>query len=92
MYAPEWSRDEDAILNAHYEEHGPNWVGWEALLPGRSEESIRRRMVAKVERKVLRLMEKGHTPSEIDRLMGWPPGRATLVLIGRWDAGDWIGW
>lgn len=36
----DWSADEDAILRAHYVEHGRCWAGWESLLPGRSQNSL----------------------------------------------------
>ena len=42
-----WSADEDAILVAHYADHGGEWDGWAALLPGRSTPSIRKRARAK---------------------------------------------
>ena len=38
-----WSAEEDAILEAHYPDHGGAWEGWEELLPGRSAADIRRR-------------------------------------------------
>jgi hypothetical protein len=38
-----WSQDEDRILMAHYQEHGPSWDEWESLLPGRSAQAIRMR-------------------------------------------------
>jgi hypothetical protein len=38
-----WSKDEIAVLKAHYPEHGMRWVGWESLLPDRSEREIGRK-------------------------------------------------
>ena len=35
-----WSHDEDMALRKHYQREGPLWVGWEALLPGRTAEAI----------------------------------------------------
>lgn len=43
MFTSKWSLDEEAIVKAHYEEHGPHWVGWESLLPDRTEAAIQRK-------------------------------------------------
>ena len=95
-----WSADELAILMAHYQDNGPGWVGWESLLPGRSQRAIeaaaRRVGVAKTVRKpprvmgdparamVVKLMAEGMTPSQIDRKMLWRPGRTIGMLKRMW--------
>ena len=35
-----WSAREVSILREHYVTNGPNWDGWERLLPGRKYDSI----------------------------------------------------
>lgn len=40
MYMVPWSDDEFAILKAHWEGHGKDWIGWESLLPGRTPRAI----------------------------------------------------
>lgn len=40
MGSVKWSNDEMRVLRAHYGEHGPDWVGWEMLLPGRTKSAI----------------------------------------------------
>lgn len=80
----EWSNDEVDILIGTYEEHGPSWVGYESLLPGRTRESIRskanslgitcasnkRMLVSREdELEVMRHMRAGLAPSRIDELM-----------------------
>lgn len=42
MNGGHWTKDEDEILKAHYREHGYKWDGWEALLPGRTDNAIYR--------------------------------------------------
>lgn len=39
-YTSQWSDDEVEILTAHYRDKGPFWVGWEALLPDRTDRAI----------------------------------------------------
>ena len=36
-----WTKDEVAILRAHYPYEGHKWTGWESLLPGRTVDAIR---------------------------------------------------
>ena len=43
MFTSTWSDDEVAILRAHYPEHGARWVGWESLLPDRTDRAIQRK-------------------------------------------------
>lgn len=38
-----WSEDEIEILRAHYPDEGPFWVGWETLLPDRTDTAIMRK-------------------------------------------------
>lgn len=38
-----WSKEETEALRLYYPEHGPSWDGWEELLPGRTQGSIRTR-------------------------------------------------
>lgn len=42
MSAAKWTYEELAILRAHYRHEGFAWDGWESLLPGRTQEAIRR--------------------------------------------------
>lgn len=57
MYTVPWGYDEVEILKAQYPLHGPHWIGWEALLPDRTERAIQRKagllgiVHAKTERK-----------------------------------------
>lgn len=37
-----WTKEEDAILKAHFAEHGSSWEGWESLLPDRTDNAIYR--------------------------------------------------
>lgn len=96
----EWGYDELAILHDKYAEHGPTWVGWESLLPGRtagaiacmaSKVGLKCRGNGPLERQpdpdepiVLMKMEQGLTPAEIDEKMHWRRGRAKDVLTERW--------
>ena len=41
-----WSREELAILRAHYPYEGYSWVGWESLLPGRTTDAIRHKAMS----------------------------------------------
>lgn len=43
MKSPNWSKDEDEILKAHYADRGSCWEGWESLLPGRTNNAISNR-------------------------------------------------
>lgn len=40
MGSAKWTSDELLILKSHYSEHGPDWVGWEMLLPARTQLAI----------------------------------------------------
>lgn len=117
MYTDPWSKDELAILAAHYPERGWKWAGWESLLPTRTKRAIQRKanlmglkqgftskrskpkrneandLTAHTtpdwtedpfEQPILRLMESGMTPTQIDKVMGWPKGRCSYILSERW--------
>lgn len=108
-----WSRDEEKILRAHYdEEHDHKWEGWESLLPGRSSNAIRAKAYAlhlydipakekpvqqpmlmePIDGFVLTCFRSGLTPAQIDKMKGWRPGKAKMLLTEIWrrmkDAGE----
>lgn len=81
----------------HYPDHGADWGGWGDYLPQRSMREIRdkakemglRRSEAELaadpdEQIVMRLMESGMPPSEIDARMRWPMGRAREIASDAW--------
>jgi len=92
-----WSKHEDAILMAHYAKHGPSWEGWKELLPDRSKSSISTRVGRlrestsigfipdPYERRVVELMERGMSPSMIDKAMRWPKETAREIMSQRWE-------
>lgn len=108
-----WSRDEVAVLRAHYDdEHNYKWIGWESLLPTRSSRAIKAKAYSldlvgapvrdkpiRIETRmepidgfVLTCFRSGLTTSQIDKLKGWRPGKAKLILTEIWrrmkDAGE----
>ena len=93
-----WSHDEDRKLRANYPKRGSSWDGWERLLPGRTESSIRNRAQrldirhdpylsqtdAGVEGTVLRRVHTGMACSRIADARGIPDGKARKVVIASW--------
>ena len=100
MHSTAWGDDELEILRAYYPDHGPSWVGWEEVLPGRTERGIghkanaiglrhepnraRRDEPDPVEAVVAAMMGDGMTPSGIDRHMHWHRGTARGIVVGMW--------
>ena len=98
-----WSRDEEEILARTYPEHGPMWIGYESILPGRTAQSIatkaRRMGIAsmhcehmpdepsELEERVMALMADGMTTSEIDMELGLSKGKAHELVVSRWNGG-----
>lgn len=97
MATTPWSREEDRILAANYPLHGSVWAGWEALLPNRTDKSIRGRAArlgirsdgyvpsrSGINASVMRLFREGETCSQIDRLLSLPGGKAHDIVVAVW--------
>ena len=91
-----WSSEEDDVVRTYFPKHGQRWPGWSEVLPGRSWDSIRARAIrigingdgcgaVAIGSKLRRLMESGIAMSQIDLLMGWPPGHTKDLLMRSWE-------
>ena len=72
MAVSAWGAEEEAVLVANFDEHGGRWEGWNALLPGKSANSI----ASKARRLGLERHRPAHKP-RARRVVVTPPARAT---------------
>ena len=100
-----WTAEEDRVVRENYPAHGPKWKGWKHVLPGRSAYSIQQRAYRvgayrrprknagrdPNERRVFELMNRGKTPTQIDRMMDWPLGAARTIASEAWAADKTMG-
>jgi len=98
--ATRWTREDERILEAHFERVGASWDGWAALLPDRGPSAIRAKaekmglvhrplaatsqVTRDVSGDVMRMFRNGFAPSRIDADLGIRRGRAHDVIVQEW--------
>ena len=91
-----WTHEEDRILLAYSRKFSLDWIGWPEVLPGKSKNSLRRRLhgllygqceeVTSIsfDEKILTLSNMGMSPSAIDKKLSLTAGTARKRLVALW--------
>ena len=93
-----WTENEERILLTYADRYDLNWPGWPEVLPGRSLNSIKRKLrmlrfgthegkcksKANTKEMIVKLSHMGLSPSQIDVKLDLIDGTARKVLVSNW--------